>query len=129
LLDLRSAENGVSALDRMKIWVDAQLPPTLASWLQETFQVEAFSLRDLGLRDAKDIEIFTAAQQEGDGLIIMTKDSDFVDLVCRLGTPPQILWLTCGNVTNRNLRQLLTETFLAALAELANGERVVEIGN
>jgi predicted nuclease of predicted toxin-antitoxin system len=46
----------------------------------------------------------------GEGLVIMTKDSDFVDLVCRLGVPPQILWLTCGNVTNRNLRG----TFLQA---------------
>lgn len=28
---------------------------------------------------------------------------------------PQILWLTCGNVTNRNLRQLLTATLPDAL--------------
>jgi predicted nuclease of predicted toxin-antitoxin system len=111
----------------MKIWIDAQLPPTLADWLQETFQVVAFSLRDVGLRDAKDVEIFEAARQEGEGLVIMTKDSDFVDLVCRLGVPPQILWLTCGNVTNRNLQQLLTATFLEALEALRNGERVVEI--
>ena len=87
----------------MKIWIDAQLPPTLASWITDTFSIEAFSLRDIGLRDAKDIEIFEAAKIAN--VIIMTKDSDFVDLVCRLGTPPQILWLTCGNVTNRNLRQ------------------------
>lgn len=112
----------------MRIWIDAQLPPTLATWLQETFQVEAFSLRDLGLRDAKDVEIFEAAQAEDDEVVIMTKDSDFVDLVCRLGIPPQILWLTCGNVTNRNLKRLLTSTFLQALAELAQGSSVVEIG-
>jgi predicted nuclease of predicted toxin-antitoxin system len=112
----------------MKIWIDAQLPPTLANWLRETFQIEAFSLRDLGLRDARDVEIFEAAQAENDEVVIMTKDSDFVDLVCRLGIPPQILWLTCGNVTNRNLKRLLTGTFLAALAELAQGSAVVEIG-
>ena len=111
----------------MKIWVDAQLPPTLAIWLTETFQVEAFSLRDLGLRDARDIEIFEAARVEGEGLVIMTKDSDFVDLVCRLGMPPQILWLTCGNVTNRSLRRLLMSTFLVALVELTIGSQVVEI--
>jgi predicted nuclease of predicted toxin-antitoxin system len=93
----------------MKIWIDAQLPPTLANWLTDTFDdVEASSLRDLGLRDAKDIEIFEAARAIN--VIIMTKDSDFVDLVCRLGIPPQILWLTCGNVTNRSLRQLLIVT-------------------
>ena len=111
----------------MKIWVDAQLPPTLAVWLQEMFPVEAFSLRYLGLRDALDFEIFEAAQREGKGLVIMAKDSDFVDLVCRLGQLPQVLWLTCGNVTNRNLRRLLSDTFEQALAELEKGEPIVEI--
>ncbi len=71
----------------MIVWIDAQLPPALAHWLTETFEVTALSLRDLGLRDAKDIEIFEAARQPN--TIIMTKDSDFVDLACRLGTPPK----------------------------------------
>ena len=97
----------------MKIWIDAQLPATLAIWVTDTFAIEAFSLRDIGLRDAKDIEIFESAKITN--VIIMTKDSDFVDLVCRLGIPPQILWLTCGNVTNRNLRQLLRITLPDAL--------------
>lgn len=87
----------------MNIWIDAQLPPTLASWLTDNFDLEATALRD-----GQDIEIFEAARVAN--AVIMTKDSDFVDLVCRLGTPPQILWLTCGNVTKRNLRQLLTIT-------------------
>ena len=59
----------------------------------------------------------------------MTKDSDFVDLVCRLGAPPQILWLTCGNVTNRNLRRLLSATLPDALEKLQQGEMIVEISN
>lgn len=69
----------------MKIWVDAQLPPTLADWLSITFGLETAALRDLSLRDAKDIEIFEAARAEN--AVIMTKDSDFINLVCRLGTP------------------------------------------
>jgi predicted nuclease of predicted toxin-antitoxin system len=50
-------------------------------------------------------------------------------LVCRLGAPPQILWLTCGNVTNRNLRQLLTATLPDAIERLRQGEAIVEISN
>ena len=111
----------------MKIWVDAQLPPTLADWLTNNFGLEADALRDLALRDAQDIEIFEAARAKN--AVIMTKDSDFIDLVCRLGTPPQILWLTCGNVTNRNLRQLLTATLPDALERLRQGEMIVEISN
>lgn len=111
----------------MKIWIDAQLPPTLANWLTENFSLEASALRDLALRDAQDMEIFAAARAEK--VVIMTKDSDFIDLVCRLGSPPQILWLTCGNVTNRNLRQLLTATLPDALEQLRQGEMIVEITN
>ncbi|MGA7932903.1 MAG: DUF5615 family PIN-like protein [Kovacikia sp.] len=113
----------------MKIWVDAQLPPTLANWLSAAFGLEAAALRDLSLslRDAQDIEILERARAEN--ALIMTKDSDFIDLVCRLGTPPQILWLTCGNATNRNLRQLLTATLPNALEQLRQGEMIVEISN
>jgi predicted nuclease of predicted toxin-antitoxin system len=109
----------------MIIWVDAQLPPTLAAWIVETFGITALSLKELGLRDAKDTEIFEAAVQPN--LVIMSKDSDFVDLVCRLGSPPQILWLTCGNVTNQNLRRILTLTLSDAIIQLQQGESVVEI--
>jgi predicted nuclease of predicted toxin-antitoxin system len=112
----------------MKIWIDAQLPPTLANWLTQTFTIESHSLRDLGLRDARDIDIFEAARAAQD-VVIITKDSDFVDLVCRLGVPPQIIWLTCGNVTNRNLRNLLTTTFPMAIEQLQQGEPIVEIGS
>jgi predicted nuclease of predicted toxin-antitoxin system len=109
----------------MKIWVDAQLPPTLPNWVSAS--LEAAALRDLSLRDARDIEIFEAARAEN--AVIMIKDSDFIDLVCRRGTPPQILWLTCGNVTNRNLRQLLTTTLPDALERLRQREIIVEISN
>ena len=111
----------------MKIWLDAQLPPGLARWLIDTFGVEAIALRDLGLRDVQDMEIFEAARAEN--AAVMTKDSDFIDLVCRLWSPPQILWLTCGNVTNRNLQELLTATLPDALERLRQGEAIVEISN
>ena len=84
-------------------------------------------MRDPELRDAQDTEIFGAARAED--AVIITKDSDFIDFVCRLGSPPQILWLTCGNVTNRNLRQLLIATLPDTLERLRQGEVIVEISN
>jgi len=111
----------------MNIWIDAQLPPSLANWISNNFEVKAVSLKEISLRDAKDIEIFEAARFAN--AVIITKDSDFIDLVCRLGSPPQILWITCGNVTNRNLRQLLTATLPEALIQIRQGEAIVEISN
>jgi predicted nuclease of predicted toxin-antitoxin system len=57
----------------------------------------------------------------------MTKDSDFVALVQRLGMPPQVLWLTCGNLSALELQSLLSREFAAALQALQAGQMVVEI--
>ncbi|MTF40389.1 DUF5615 family PIN-like protein [Cyanobacterium aponinum] len=111
----------------MKFWIDAQLPPQLASWLSDTFSVRAFSLRDLGLRDAEDREIFERAKVEG--VVIITKDKDFIELVNRFNSPPQILWVTSGNVTNRHLKTIFTKTFILALELLKQGENIVEISD
>ena len=46
----------------MIVWVDAQLPPQLASWLAATFGVDAQALVNLGLRDANDFDIFERAK-------------------------------------------------------------------
>jgi len=109
----------------MIIWIDAHLSPAIATWITMTFGINAIALRDLGLRDAEDPEIFERAKAQG--VILMTKDSDFVDLVDRLGSPPQIIWLTCGNTSNAELRRILSLTLLDALAQLQAGEKLVEI--
>lgn len=109
----------------MIIWVDAQLPPALAPWIQSTFGVEARALREVGLRDATDQTIFDAAQAAG--ATVMTKDSDFVKLHHQRGSPPRIIWLTCGNTSNRHLRNLLMKTLPQALSLLQTGENLVEI--
>ena len=73
----------------MTIWVDAQLPPEIAPWISETYGVDAVAVRDLGMRDADDRDIFAAAKAQG--VIVMTKDRDFVDLIDRHGPPPQVI--------------------------------------
>src|SRR4051794_17505588 len=109
----------------MIIWLDAQLPPSIAAWITETFGIEAHALRDLGLRDARDPAIFQAAR--ADGAVLMTKDSDFVEMVQRFGPPPKVLWVTCGNTSNARLREILHRDLLAAVARLEGGESIVEI--
>ena len=110
----------------MTLWLDAQLSPALAAWITATWGVDTQALRNLGLRDAEDEAIFQAARAAG--AVVMTKDRDFVDLVSRLGSPPKVLWLTCGNTSNARLRDLLSRTLPGALASLA-GADIVEIGD
>lgn len=109
----------------MTFWIDAQLPPQLAPWLTETFEVEAFSVRFLGLRDAEDEDIFAKAKLAN--VILISKDSDFVELVQHHGSPPKLIWVTVGNVTNANLRQLFTATFKNILTVLAEDTDIVEL--
>lgn len=109
----------------MTIWVDANLSPAIATWITSTFEITALALRELGLRDAEDAEIFEAAKAQG--VIFITKDSDFVDLADRLGAPPQIIWLTCGNTSNARLQEILSTNLPKALELLQTGEALVEI--
>jgi predicted nuclease of predicted toxin-antitoxin system len=109
-------------------WVDAQLPPALAPWLTETFGVAAKSARFLGLADAEDEHIFSLARESGN-VVIVSKDSDFVEMALRSGPPPKILWVTCGNLTNRRLQMVFAQTFPDAMKLLDAGETIVEIGD
>lgn len=109
----------------MTIWIDAQLSPAIALWIENNFGVKATALRDLGLRDAEDEEIFIAARNAG--VIVMTKDSDFLSLLDRFGSPPKIIWLTCGNTSNANLKTILSKTLQTALDLLSGSEEIVEI--
>ena len=109
----------------MTIWIDAQMSPAMAAWVSSIFAVNAVAIRDLGLRDAEDKEIFEAARREN--AIVMTKDSDFVLLLDRLGAPPQVIWVTCGNTSNARLKEILTSTLPKALELLQSGEELVEI--
>ncbi len=110
----------------MTVWLDAHISPRLARWLAETFSITAQPLRDLNLRDAEDEQIFLAAKKAAD--VIITKDSDFVELLERHGSPPKILWLTCGNTSDAALRQIFTTHFPEALRLFKAGDDLVEFG-
>lgn len=107
------------------IFIDAQLSPAIADWISEKFAVRARALRDLGLRDATDRDIFFAARRES--AVVMTKDSDFLRLLEEFSAPPQVIWVTCGNTSNARLREILTSTLPKALELLQSGEKLVEI--
>ena len=107
------------------IWVDAQLSPAIARWLRADLGLDASALREIGLRDAEDEEIFAAGRR--DNAIVMTKDADFVLLLERLGPPPKIILLTCGNTSNSHLKLILGSTLTNALEILNSGDAIVEI--
>jgi predicted nuclease of predicted toxin-antitoxin system len=112
----------------MKIWIDAQLSPAIAAWINRTYDdIEAQSVRAVGLRDATDSKIFEEARSQN--VVVMSKDNDFTNLIERHGPPPQIIWVTCGNTSNAKMRQILSKTLPKAKELLDQEEAVVEISD
>lgn len=110
----------------MILWLDAQLSPALANWITEQFTpIQALPVRELGLRNADDREIF--AQARSAGAVVMTKDRDFLHLLFEQGPPPQVIWLRVGNSSNQALQAVLLRTLEQALASLRDGEPWVEV--
>ena len=109
----------------MTLWLDAQISPFIAVTLSEMLEMEVVHVRDLGLRDSEDSQIFFRARRLG--AIVLTKDSDFVDLVNRTGPPPQIVYLRCGNCSNKALIALLDLTLKAGIDRIKDGDSIVEI--
>ena len=74
----------------MKFVVDAQLPPALARLLREA-GCDAFAVREIGLREANDAEIWRYAVQQQAAII--TKDEDFAERCLYSRDQPVIVWI------------------------------------
>ena len=111
----------------MKFWLDGQISPKIAPWLKSQFGFECIHIRDLGLMKKEDLDIYRDARIAN--AIVITKDQDFLELSRRLGPPPQIVWVTCGNTSNQNLRMILDRVFSDAVEFLKTGQAIVEISD
>lgn len=106
----------------MKFWLDQVLPRRLWAPLSSWTGCEVWHV---GTEYPEDEAIFHAARSAG--AIVVTKDSDFISLIERLGAPPQLIWLRCGNCSNSELERILSETLPTVLELLEKGEPVVEV--
>ena len=102
--------------------IDAQLPPKLCGWLEEQGH-SAVYVRNVLTGQAPDSWVANHARQQA--MVLITKDDDFV-----LRHPPvdyTLLWLRCGNMTNRRLRDWLEPRWSAIGAKLDERERMIEV--
>lgn len=66
-----------------------------------------------GLESADDREIWSYAAERG--LVIVTKDWDYVQLSSVRGHPPKVVWLRLGNCSTRNVAEVLRRRHLELL--------------
>jgi predicted nuclease of predicted toxin-antitoxin system len=83
------------------------------------------AVRDVGLRDALDSEIWRWADENG--AVIITKDDDFVARVLTTPSGPAVVWLKVGNVSNPVLIEWLRPLLSEVIDALVAGERLVEV--
>lgn len=90
----------------MKILFDQNLSHRLVRILADLYPGSQH-VRDVGLREAADTEVWIYARRNG--YTIVSKDSDFYQRGLLLGFPPKVIWLRLGNCSTEDVEQLLRE--------------------
>lgn len=90
----------------MKLLFDQNISFRLIKKISDIYPY-AKQVRELGLENATDNEIFEYAKKNG--YSIVTFDSDFCDLNIIKGFPPKIIWIRTGNTTTKNLELIIRQ--------------------
>lgn len=93
--------------NNLEFWIDVNLPPAMAIWIQEDFGIPAKSFKELNFDTAQDVEIFTIAARKLNAVVITTKDVAFRNLSEEMIIHPKILYLNIGNVSNKLLKEII----------------------
>ncbi len=88
----------------MRLLFDQNLSRHLTQRLQDLYP-ESLHVQDIGLETNPDINVWEYAASQS--LVIVTKDSDFVELSVRLGHPPKVIRLRLGNAPTAYVASLL----------------------
>jgi predicted nuclease of predicted toxin-antitoxin system len=108
----------------MELLLDAQLPPRLAKLIGEAGYRASHAYDHLPPM-ASDTDISRLANSLPAAL--MTKDSDFIDLVDRNILRTTLVWVRSGNVDTGRLWAVLRPNLSRIMAAVRAGERIIEI--
>jgi predicted nuclease of predicted toxin-antitoxin system len=87
-------------------WLDNHFSPAIAKWINERTDYFSKSSYSLDLKHLTDIEIYEKAKKEGD-VILISKDSDLLQLILLYGSPPKLINIRKGNCSNKIMFALL----------------------
>ncbi len=108
----------------MKFLIDAQLPRALARFLTDRGFDAVHTLDFHKKNRTPDSEINQVSLIEE--RIVISKDSDFYDSFSAQKEPYKLLYLTMGNIGNKDLIRLFDKNLLLIIHSLQNGS-VVEM--
>ncbi len=108
----------------MRLLFDQNLSRTLVDRLRDEFPGSAHVAR-VNLDEATDREVWEFAKSEG--LVIVSKDSDFRQLAFLYGPPPKVVWLRVGNADTNTIHDHLVEHQAVIEAFVENDEEALLI--
>ena len=89
-----------------EIWLDNHISPIIAKWLREKSGFIVKSSYTLKLYGLSDFDIYLKAKESGN-IILISKDSDLVDIISKSGSPPKLISLKISNCDNKILFSIL----------------------
>lgn len=97
----------------MKLLFDHNLSPRLVNLLADIYP-HSNHLYLMGLDQESDHTIWKIAKTQN--YIIVTKDSDFNELLIFKGFPPKVIWIRLGNCSTKTIESLLRNNYEAILS-------------
>ena len=101
--------------EALEFWIDFNLPPNMAVWLRDEFNVLAKSFKELNFDTTPDVEVYKIAALQSNIIVITTKDIDFIGYQKIIGAPPKILYISVENISNQNLKKIVFNNFAEIL--------------
>jgi predicted nuclease of predicted toxin-antitoxin system len=111
----------------MKVLCDVHLPYRLVNQLRQRGVDATHVNRILDGSESKDAAV--AAFADANGMILITKDSDFRDSHFLRGSPSRLVRVTLGNLSNIVLLALFDEHWEALARVLEVSPRYIELGS
>jgi predicted nuclease of predicted toxin-antitoxin system len=88
----------------VKFLLDQNLSRFLTGRLSDVFP-GSLHVTEVGLDRSSDLEIWEWAGQNS--CILVSKDSDFMDLATTHGVPPKTIWLQLGNASTDEVEEIM----------------------
>ena len=97
----------------MKLLFDHNLSPRLVSLVADLYP-NSNHLYLMGLDQESDLLVWEPAKIQN--YIIVTKDSDFNELLILKGFPPRVIWIRSGNCATKTIELLLRNNYKTILS-------------
>jgi predicted nuclease of predicted toxin-antitoxin system len=102
----------------MRLLFDHNLSPRLVSRLADLFP-NSEHIFNIGMAQSADLDVWNYARAQG--FTLVSRDSDYNELLILRGFPPKVIWIRRGNCSTAEIEAMLREN-IDSINQLSNDE-------